>query len=314
MEAITPSRNLVVVHTPDSQALSDWETVAAKIAETAPDIDVRIASNTEIDPEISRWQTTRPSLVVSPVPFIRYAPAGGRVYVGRALNKLEQVERLTAAGIPIPHAVALLPYMPLKREAWGDFVIVKPQAGSRGDFVRLVRTEEVGPRYLELTNNQVTPMMVQAFVDHTNPDGRLLQYRVLMFLGRPLYAVWYRARQKRRPLAKIADDRSARIAANARGAAARDWDMAYEDEVFDLARAVGEAFREFPLLGVDIVRERSTGKLQVLETNSGGNVWHLSSRTGMDLGETGRHKLYSQLGALDVAAEALIEKTRAEAR
>jgi hypothetical protein len=71
--------------------------------------------------------------------------------------------------------------------------------------------------------------------------------------------------------------------------------------------------RECPVLGLDIVRERATGALYVLETNQGGNVWHLSSPVVMRQPYKSRRQLYNQFGALDIAADALIEKTRQEA-
>jgi hypothetical protein len=71
--------------------------------------------------------------------------------------------------------------------------------------------------------------------------------------------------------------------------------------------------RDFPCLGLDIVRQRTTGELFVLETNPGGNVWHLSSALGMLYAEKYRRKLYNQFGALEIVADRLIERARQEA-
>jgi hypothetical protein len=310
---VQPSRNLVIVHTPDLQGLSDWLSVSDRIKLTAPDIDVRIASNIDFDPEISRWQTTRPSLVFSPVALSAYVPTGGKVYAGRAEDKLDQVKRLSAAGLAVPKAFAFLPFMPLRREVWGEFVIVKPRRGSGGAFVRLVRTEEAGPRYLELTNNQTMPMMVQKFIDHADEAGRLIQCRVLTLFSRPLYASCWRSIEPRRPLSAIADDRSARIAINDPGAS-RVASVEDDIETLRLASRVGDTYPDVPCLGVDIVRERSSGKLYVLETNSGGNVWHFSANRPPFWPPALKKALYEQFRALDLTADLLIEKTRKEAQ
>jgi hypothetical protein len=308
---VAATRNLVMVHSPGKQALSDWVTVRERIRALAPDIDVRIASNAAPDAEISLWQAARPSLVFSPVPLVRYASSGGKLYAGREESKLDQVKRLSAAGLPVPEGFGLLPWMPLKRDNWGDYVIVKPTMGKVGDFVRLVRTEEVGARYLELTNNQTTPMLVQKFIDHTDETNRLVQYRVLTLFAQPLYSVWRRSVEPRPSLAELADRRSAHVASNYRGVD-REFKLVKDEEVLSLATRVGEACPEFPVLGIDIIRERSTGKLYVLETNSGGHVWHFSSDPMPS--PAARERMYRQFGALDLAAELLIDKTRREAR
>jgi len=49
-------------------------------------------------------------------------------------------------------------------------------------------------------------------------------------------------------------------------------------DMIDLARRVGAVFPNIPLLGLDILRCKSTGKAHVLEINAGGNVWHYSSQ------------------------------------
>jgi hypothetical protein len=129
---------------------------------------------------------------------------------------------------------------------------------------------------------------------------------------RPLYATISRQLKSRGPLADIHDRGSNAIAHNAESAK-REWIMVNEADVAALAARAAKAMQEMPVLGVDIVRDRSTGQLYVLETNSGGNVWHLSSHLGMKHSHKERRKRYNQFGALYVAADALIEKTRREA-
>ena len=76
-------RNLLILHTPTAQALSDWENVKHRIETRAPDIEVRIANNLARNSVTRRWQGSRPSLVFSAAPLRDYQPAGGKVYAGR---------------------------------------------------------------------------------------------------------------------------------------------------------------------------------------------------------------------------------------
>jgi hypothetical protein len=88
-----------------------------------------------------------------------------------------------------------------------------------------------------------------------------------------------------------------------------------EPDVLDLARRVARAVPDIPLHGIDIVRERRTGRLMVLEFNPGGNTWHFSSTAGRatQIEAGGRERLIAQFGAFDIAARVLVERTRAEA-
>jgi hypothetical protein len=308
--------NLVIVHSPGAQDISDWIAVKEKIDARAPDIDVRIVRNGRPNPEIAEWQLSRPSLVFSPCNLVNYRPAGGKIYVGDDMDKLEQIRRLDFAGIPVPRSVVLIPGLSLDPAAWGEYVLVKPASkiSSYGRSIKLARPETVGARFEELTARGQEKMLVQQLIDATDEAGRLVAYRALTMFERPLFV--YRSRQvkPRPPLAVIHDWGSNIIAHNtAAKGVKREREMVEEADVLDLAARAARAVREFPVLGLDIIRERSTGGLYVLETNSGGNVWHLSSSLGLRYPHKQRRKLYNQFGALDVAADALIEKTRQEA-
>ncbi|MEO8667985.1 MAG: hypothetical protein ABI399_05665, partial [Bauldia sp.] len=203
-----PAFNLLILHTVPDQALADWLTVKRKIESRAPDIEVRIASNLESDEAVRAWQITRPSLVFSPIHLVTYKPPGGKVYVGRNfVDKLRETEHLIAAGLPVPESRLLTRGLVLNPATWGEYSVIKPNIGSsKGANVRLVRTTSIRLRYLELTLNDRSPMIVQKFIDSTDEENRLCSYRVLTMFGRPLYARRWRWRRSRRPLAAIADD------------------------------------------------------------------------------------------------------------
>ena len=65
------------------------------------------------------------------------------------------------------------------------------------------------------------------------------------------------------------------------------------------------------MLGTDIVRDVEAGELCMLETNPRGDAWLMSSDTGNSIQTDNQIDFASQFDALDLAANVLIEKTRA---
>jgi hypothetical protein len=96
--------------------------------------------------------------------------------------------------------------------------------------------------------------------------------------------------------------------------AARTKTMVKDPEINTLALKVAETYPNQPLFGIDILRCAKTQKLYVLETNSGGNVWHFSSAIAKKVpgyDDKARKKLILQYHAWDRAAEAIVRKTHA---
>jgi hypothetical protein len=313
-ETSAHSRNLLILHTPPDQALSDWEAVQRKVRERAPDIDVRIGSNVEPDEAVRQWQVTRPSLVFSPIHLVRYRPPGGKVYAGHNFpDKMRETDILAAAGLPVPESRILTRALFLNPATWGEYTVVKPNIhASLGVNIRLVRTDSIALRYTELSLNEQRQMIVQRFVDSVDEKNRVFCHRVLTLFGRPVSAVTMRWKRPRRPLAEIAADPVGGIASQ-HWAEKKEREKFNEPDVLALASRTAGALPDIPCLGVDIIRERGSGALFVLETNPGGNTWHFSSTYGMRAETKDRKKSYDQFKVLDVAAETLIEKTRTEA-
>jgi len=307
-------RNLLLLHSRDQQALSDWQTVQSKIEARASDIEVRIDSNDEPDPATARWQVSRPSLVFSPLRLLAYRPPAGKVYVGQAIGKIEEWRRLADAGLPIPLTTRLTPDISLDPEQWGGYVVVKPVAGLRAQFVRLIRTRDAALRFAELTDNARRRMLVQKFIDNLDQVGRPHSYRCLTMFGRTLYMNSYNWLEPRGSLDEIATG-NGRIATTDREAPKTE-QLEEAADIIALSARVAAAFPEIPCLGQDWVRDRVTGEPFILETNPAGAVWHLSStiyREKCSRGPDYLESRYHQFHALDVVADLLIERTRAEA-
>jgi hypothetical protein len=306
-----PTRNLLIVHTPPYQALSDWLEVKQRIETRAPDIEVRIATNGSPNSVTRRWQVGRPSLVISVCPLNQLEPKGGRVYAGRFMSKLEQIEQLAAMGLPVPRTAMLTPQLALDDGTWGRYVVVKPLHGMQGREVRVVRAEDVVARHSALTLDGRRPMIVQPYIEHAQ-DGYPTEHRVLTMFGRVLYAARNRWGAPRRPLEEIVSDPNGVIASNDKSFG-RVRAVCSDPEIISLGERAHAAFPERPTLGVDIIRNAATGELCIMEVNPEGLSWHFSSMLSGTFTPEHRRDVYAQYNALDRVAELLIERTRAEA-
>lgn len=90
----------------------------------------------------------------------------------------------------------------------------------------------------------------------------------------------------------------------------RKLELTNDSEIIELASSVHAKLPHLPVMGIDIIREKDTGLLFVLEYNSGGGVWHLSSNHGLKHQHDFRLDYYRQFNALGTIADALIKATR----
>lgn len=307
------ARNLLIVHTPHVEDIADWREVQALVAAHAPEIETRIVNNRLPNDAVSRWQATRPSLVFSPHELRNFRPLGGKVYAGQAYDKIVQHDRLAAAGVPtVPTAFLAEGFVP--PAAWGDLLVVKPINGKHGADVHLVHADEVTRRVGELTDDGRKAMIVQPFIEHVDGEGRPSDFRVLLAFGRLVYAARNRWSVPRPPIDQPADALPPIITSNSLKHGRLVRELTSDETVLRIARNAAAAFPEIPVLAVDIIRATQTGAHVVLEVNPRGESWHLSSTFAKrTFAPEHRADLYRQYGALDVMADALIEKTRAEA-
>jgi glutathione synthase/RimK-type ligase-like ATP-grasp enzyme len=251
-------------------------------------------------------------LVFSPVRLSEFSPRGGAVYCGQILGKDEQLRRLASIGILTPKTEVLSSPSSFDPDEWGEYVIVKPCNFNSGRGVKLVRTVDLAARYEELTAIANDQFIVEPYIDHAE-DGYPAEYRVLSLFGRALYCARNQWGDKRPPLAEIADDPLGVIASNTITMGGRVRSICHDPEIVSLGERAHEAFPECPLIGVDIIRESQSGRLYVLEVNPHGSVWHFSSTLSKKMEPEHVRDLYAQFNALDLAADLLIQKTRAEA-
>lgn len=299
-------RHLIIVHTPPYQERSDFEAVRGRMALRAPDIEVRIVSNLERNDPATL--PDGPTLVFSPTELLGFRPRRGKVYAGRIYTKMDEITRLRMTGIPVPETVMIERTTRLDPRTWGPLTVIKPNRGWGGEGVHLARTRDV--RWSPPAPPGFMPSLAQRFI-HTGayPES----YRVMTVLGRPIYARFSRSTEALPDdLLKVADPAALKITSNVSAGGAVE--QRAEPDAIDLAIRAAAVFPEAPVLGVDLVRDRSTGQLYVLEVNPSGQVWHLSSEIGKRQQREYGVDYYGQFGALTVIAEALIDVTRREAR
>jgi len=306
--------NLVLVHWPERQSLEDFEEIARRVEARAPEIGVLIAENKEENPEIVEKTAGQPTVVVSMMEIRRFRLEHSTVFEGHDLPKSEQYRRYRAAGIPVPDWEVIGPDTKLDPKDWGAYVIVKPDLARKAAGIVIKKTGRVryaAPEtYPEDHPGRKAPMIAQKFVY----TGRWANhYRITTLFGRTLFAIRCEADRGFRPLESrdgfkgAAGVGGAPVVSNKKTS---HYTLASDEDIIALGEKAHSAFPDIPLLGHDIVRDADTGELFVLESNTRGDVWLLSSGTGRSLQVTNGFDLYSQFDALEIATQALVDKVR----
>jgi len=308
-----PQLNLAFYCYPKKEAIDDFRRAGALIQARAPDIKVRVLSTAS---PLTKLHT--PALALKPTLSVEMdrvkwlKPLRGTRLVHQRMSKIAELSALDAAGLPVPRWTEIVPETKLDPAAWGPYVVVKPSHGMRGAFVRIARTGRV--RYIAPADHpedhpgRRAAMIAQQYV-HTGPWPTA--YRVLTYLGRPLAAIRYEGRRDLNPLRDATGFRSApgaSIVASAKGCTIT---LTAEQDVLDLAVRTHAVFPTIPSLGVDVLRDATTGKLFVIEINPVGDSWMLCGMAGRNIQSQFGLDFYAQFGALDIIAAASIEATRA---
>lgn len=317
-------RNLCLVVEPKRLDWGDFAAIANRMQALDPGVLVNVLTprDTAEAVHVKRW--TCKSITVAIGLSGRFTPPRGPVFEGGAVPKLEQYERFCAAGVATPRTARFEFGKRYSPDEWSEFAILKPlpiTMSSQSGRTRLYRT-----RRLEHLSRQTLP------ADHFLRDGPGLvqelidtglypcKWRVLSLFGDPLYSAVTRSMVARASLeASDEDIESSIIDAKNQQSKAADKDgkrtqLALDEEILAFARQVHGVFPRKPLLGIDILKRESDGRLFALEINAGANTWHFSSsrvphRTRLG----GREAMTAQLDSWTVAAKTLIRLTHEHA-
>jgi len=292
--------NLFILHDTRIQPDRDFREIARRVRALAPDIHASVATE-KSGRTRARWtQLVRPTLFVEMNPLPGWRSWRGAVARHNLWGKMETYRYLERHGLPVPPWREVVPDIGLDPAEWGPWVVVKPDHGGRGIDIEGVTTSELRYRAAaELPAGHLgrkSPLLAQRYVDTEDAPAF---YRVTTCFGEPLFAVHYYTPQRwvsdRRPPAIVVERYLARLTD--------------ERDVLDLARRVHATLPDVPTIGCDFMRDRRTGRLWIAEINQGA-VWALSSPSGMRLQAKRGLDLYTQFGALDRAAEAMVRATR----
>ncbi|HUQ36875.1 MAG TPA: hypothetical protein VM144_10920 [Aestuariivirga sp.] len=321
-------RNLILIHR-GLEYERDFDEIADKVFALDGSITIySLGSRYTVQLPDSAWK--KPTLVVALTSRYNLKVKRGTVLTNHVIDKIAQGTIVSAAGINTPPVLPFTFGMKLDPILFGEFVIIKPRdfgltsTGKGIQLFRRRRLETVRPEDFPADHpifRARTGYLVQRFID----TGKFPTYsRVLTFLGQPIYSA-NGALTTPRPDLTCSDAvlEAASISIQG-GARQRQWGV--DEDVLDMARKVGAAFSNVPLLAIDIIREQASQKIYFLECNPGGNTWHFSSlqpggiKIRMLLGESdkygkkmalklGRQRMIVQTGAFDVIAKVLVERT-----
>jgi glutathione synthase/RimK-type ligase-like ATP-grasp enzyme len=211
----------------------------------------------------------------------------------------------------------LEPNTELDLSDFDDYVVVKPDLGSRGAEVKIKRKTRVRwspPKTERAIKSGHDKKIVQQFI-YTGKWP--VSYRATTLFGKVLFAWRVEASTERRELLgpnafRSGGEKGGGVSIASSGSGSR-FSLCVDPDVLELGRRAHDALPDYPLLGIDMVRDAITGKLYVVELNSCGTVWHFSSDTGRSIQRDNGINFASQFDGLRIAAEALIEQVQRRA-
>lgn len=302
--------NLIIFHQPKAQKASDFETIRDIIAPQAPDIEVHIITPQNANSDLF-WRRTAEhrTLIFSPTGVRLADQMRGTRLINQPTTKEREARMVHKAGYPVPQTARLVPELVLDEKMWGPFAVVKPNIGSNGRGVRLRRTRHVHwadpMSWPEDDYRRGKQLIVQQYV-HSGDNVNC--YRVLAVLGEVIYSIHTSLRAPLvLPDPRGTDDVDQPIAANTGD---REVKLNYDEEVLAFAQGLARKLPMIPVMPIDVVRHRDSGQLFVMEINSHGWSWHLSSPFGEKQQAAYGLDYYRQFNGLEKIAKALIDKTR----
>ena len=260
----------------------DLLSICAAIRALEPGFACGAATVTVFDAVMKEHPEYAPRMVVNLHPLNGACTGPWAVFSGSNLTKSDELAVLDQAGLPVPRWQLLSPGDKVDERNFGPYVVVKPDDGLRGACVRVCKTRQVKSDPIFVTVNQKTSApLVQAYI-HTGP--RAVSHRVGVLFGRAIYRWKLTAREiPGRELPADGDFRSksgATVVSSGKGSVFTD---VLEPDVVELAERAAAALPDVPLLGVDIVRRQSDGQLFIIELNSSGYCFHLTSELGLKI-------------------------------
>jgi hypothetical protein len=300
--------NLVILHTPNLQDISDFQTVRNILIGAAPEIrTIIITVNQTVTSELLNIINELPTLIFCPTAIDIPDSMRGTRIIANPRTKDEEIEILARLGFPVPRSMLISQIDDINRVCFEPYVVVKPNRGMQGKDVSLVLTNRLKEFLLIRPDLLKNGVLVQEWINTgANPSS----YRVMTVLGEPVYCVKSTGSEERTYQKHRIPESGLPVSSNGHE---RVITLAYDQDVLKLAAKVHKLLPEIPTMGIDIIRQKDTQKLFVLELNSRGLTWHLSSNYGKMQNAKYHLDRYNQFDALKVISRALITVTKNKA-
>ncbi len=273
----------------------------------------RIVHDVEPTAKHRLWTLGMPTKIISMSPLTKFTPKWAEIWQQQNIDKTDEYRLLGNAGIPVPKWVPVYEGKTPDLTGFPEYVVVKPSLGWKGAFVRIMRRDKVCYRAIstELMDGIVSPSLVAQEYIHTGAWP--INYRVGTVFGEPTHMFRSTADANRLPFygdkfdAGFFAGRS--VVASAQGCV-RDGEV--PQDVVDLAcEAHLKAFPDFPLLGVDIIRDFQTQKLYVVEVNAFGRTY-MTARDSKHHIETFGFDLNEQFGGIKAVTRGIYNRLMRE--
>lgn len=247
-------RNLIIVHRgPEYER--DFDEIAAKVNALDPAITIyHLPARLKAEIPVSDWQY--PTLTVALTSHFKIPIRRGKILRNEAIPKPAQQAIFQKNKIPTPPSEIFRFNKKLDPIAFGNFVMLKPvnldltSHGHGLHVMRRARAETISP--LSFSENHPIRsgenFVVQKFVN----TGKFAKtYRVTTFLGEVLFAARFEA-DSPSPDLSSSDD----VIDAGKFTHKGNFSVTFvnDEEILALGRNVAAAFKDTPLLGIDIVK------------------------------------------------------------
>ena len=303
--------NLVLMHMPGFQHIGDFLTVGNMMAGVAPEIRTLIASRIDgtIQLPNNALETINslPTLIFSPAPLDLPDQFRGTRLISQGMGKMKEYELLARENLPFPKSKYISTLADLDDLDLGERFVIKPNKGMQGKDVILVTAAACKDIVRSKFGENNLDLIAQKAI---NTGPKPTSYRVFSVLGEVIYCVKYESRTVDVEQS-IAEANFAPIAANSTHD--RFMELVNDQEVMEMGERIHRQFPMMPVLGQDIVRDIDTQALYVMELNTRGWTWHLSSNFGNRFRKQFKLDYYGQFNALEKITRALARFTIAHA-
>lgn len=303
--------NLVLMHMPGYQHIGDFMTVQNMMTGLAPEIRTIIASYidgaVQLEKDALQIINSRPTLIFSPTPLDLPDQFRGTRLISQSRAKMKEYELLSRKNLPFPKSKHISTLADLDDLDLGERFVIKPNEGGQGKDVMLVTAAACKDIVRSRFGENNLDLIAQKAI---NTGPKPTSYRVFSVLGEVIYCVKYQS-QTIDVEQSISAENFAPIAANS--IHDRFMELVNDQEVIELGERTHRQFPMMPVFGLDIIRDADTQALYILELNSGGWTWHLSSNFGNRFRRQFKLDYYGQFNALEKITKALARFTVAHA-